>query len=312
MKKVITASNYEVIPLNLRTNVRFYTSVDFGSYVPPHWHDAIEILYLQEGELKVNTESTSRNLRSGQCTLIQPNKVHSTLCTRPNKAIVFQIPLLFLEKFVPDASRLTFQLEGTPRQASQPEWDRQKTQINQFKEISIKSRKDGLLALESDIEQIKDDFMKTGLELVVDGIEGDLIVEILNNNISEIEGRYSKGAKMYKTWGSYAPAFGMIGTLVGLIQMLAELDNPDNIASGMAAALITTFYGALLANLILNPLGFNLENKGQREVENREMMLIGILSIKNGDSTRVLEEKLKSFLNEKEKVKYEKESSKDS
>ena len=165
--------------------------------------------------------------------------------------------------------------------------------INQFKEISIKSR-------------------KTGLELVVDGIEGDLIVEILNNNISEIEGRYSKGAKMYKTWGSYAPAFGMIGTLVGLIQMLAELDNPDNIASGMAAALITTFYGALLANLILNPLGFNLENKGQREVENREMMLIGILSIKNGDSTRVLEEKLKSFLNEKEKVKYEKESSKDS
>ena len=67
MKKMITASNYEVIPLDLRTNVRFYTSVDFGSYVPPHWHDAIEILYLQEGELKVNTESTSRNLHSGQC-----------------------------------------------------------------------------------------------------------------------------------------------------------------------------------------------------------------------------------------------------
>lgn len=180
--------------------------------------------------------------------------------------------------------------------------------INQFKEISMKTRKDGLLAIESDIESIKDNFMKTGLELVVDGIENDLIVEILNNNISEIEGRYMKGAKMYKTWGSYAPAFGMIGTLVGLIQMLAELDNPDNIASGMAAALITTFYGALLANLVLNPLGFNLENKGQREVENREMMLVGILSIKDGDSTRVLEEKLKSFLNEKEKAKYDKNS----
>ena len=101
--------------------------------------------------------------------------------------------------------------------------------INEFKEISMKTRKDGLLAIESDIESIKDSFMKTGLELVVDGIENDLIVEILNNNISEIEGRYMKGAKMYKTWGSYAPAFGMIGTLVGLIQMLAELDNPDNI-----------------------------------------------------------------------------------
>ena len=183
--------------------------------------------------------------------------------------------------------------------------------IHIFKEISMKARKDGLLAIESDIEEINDSFMKTGLELVVDGIETDLIIEILNNNISEIEGRYMKGAKMYKTWGSYAPAFGMIGTLVGLIQMLAELDNPDNIASGMAAALITTFYGALLANLILNPLGFNLENKGQREVENREMMLVGILSIKNGDSTRILEEKLTSFLNEKEKAKYNKDGNVD-
>jgi chemotaxis protein MotA len=178
--------------------------------------------------------------------------------------------------------------------------------INQFKQFSMKARKDGLLSIEAYVEEINDSFMKTGLELVVDGISTDLIVEILNNNISEVEGRYMKGAKMYKTWGSYAPAFGMIGTLVGLIQMLAVLDNPDNIASGMSVALITTFYGALLANLILNPLGSNLENKGQREVENREMMLVGILSIKNGDSTRVLEEKLTSFLNEKEKAKYNK------
>lgn len=176
--------------------------------------------------------------------------------------------------------------------------------INEFKEISIKSRKEGLLAIESNIEELKDDFMKTGLELVVDGVEADLIVEILNNNISEVEGRYGKAGKMYRSWGSYAPAFGMIGTLIGLIQMLAELDSPDNIASGMAVALITTFYGAILANLILNPLGLNLDNKGEREAENREMMLVGILSIKNGDSTRVLEEKLISFLNEKEKSNY--------
>lgn len=176
--------------------------------------------------------------------------------------------------------------------------------INKFKKLSMKARKNGFLAIESDIEELKDDFMQTGLELVVDGVETDLIVEILNNNISEIENRYSKGGKIYKTWGSYAPAFGMIGTLIGLIQMLSQLDNPDTIASGMAAALITTFYGALLANLVLNPLGFNLENKGEREAENREMMLVGILSIKNGDSTRVLEEKLISFLNEKEKAKY--------
>lgn len=176
--------------------------------------------------------------------------------------------------------------------------------INQFKEISMKARKEGFLAIERDIENIKDGFMKTGLELVVDSIETDLIIEILNNNITEVENRYSKAGKIYKTWGSYAPAFGMIGTLIGLIQMLAQLDNADNIASGMAVALITTFYGAVLANLVLNPLGLNLENKGEKEAENREMILVGILSIKNEDSTRVLEEKLISFLNEKEKSKY--------
>lgn len=176
--------------------------------------------------------------------------------------------------------------------------------IETLKILSIKSRRDGLLSIERDIEEIGDDFLRSGLELVVDGIETDLIIEILNTNISEVENRYNSGAKIYKTWGAYAPAFGMIGTLIGLIQMLAQLDNPDNIANGMAKALITTFYGAILANLILNPLGFNLQNKAEKEVENREMMLVGILSIKNSEPTRVLEEKLVSFLSDKEKAIY--------
>lgn len=176
--------------------------------------------------------------------------------------------------------------------------------INTFKEISMKARKDGLLAIEDDIANLDNDFIKNGLELVVDGIETDLIVEIMNNNISEVESKYDKGSRVYKTWGSFAPAFGMIGTLIGLIQMLADLQNPDMIASGMAKALITTFYGAIFANLILNPLGFNLQYKGEKEANNREMMLVGILSIKNGDSTRVLEEKLLSFLDAKEKAAY--------
>ena len=176
--------------------------------------------------------------------------------------------------------------------------------IDTFKNLSMKSRKNGLLSIEDDIEDIEDDFLRTGLELVVDGVETELIVDILNTNISEVENRYNKGAKIFKTWGSFAPAFGMIGTLIGLIEMLAQLDNPDNIASGMAKALITTFYGALLANLVLNPLGFNLQNKGEKEVEIREMILVGILSIKNAESTRVLEEKLVSFLTVEEKAKY--------
>jgi chemotaxis protein MotA len=105
-------------------------------------------------------------------------------------------------------------------------------------------------------------------------------------------------------WGTYAPAFGMIGTLIGLIQMLADMGTPDVIASGMSKALITTFYGALLSNIVLNPIGFNIQNKGQKEIDYREMMLCGITSIQNGDSTRIIEEKLITFLNTEEKLKY--------
>lgn len=114
MKKIFTESNYEVIPLDTRTNVCFYTSIDPQSYVPPHWHDAIEIIYLLEGELKIISDGITQELQHRQCILIQPNKIHATLCTRPNKAIVFQIPLSFMEKFVPGASRLTFQLNDSP------------------------------------------------------------------------------------------------------------------------------------------------------------------------------------------------------
>ncbi|MGL5693372.1 MAG: motility protein A [Peptostreptococcaceae bacterium] len=176
--------------------------------------------------------------------------------------------------------------------------------IDTLKELSMKSRKQGMLAIESDVLNIEDDFLKSGLELVIDGYEANSIIEILQVNIMESERRYNKASRVYKVWGSYAPAFGMLGTLIGLIQMLAQLDDPSTIASGMAKALITTFYGSLLANALLNPLGFNLQTKGQKEAEYKEMMLVGILSIKNSESTRILEEKLISFLSIEEKYKY--------
>lgn len=115
---------------------------------------------------------------------------------------------------------------------------------------------------------------------------------------------YDRGSKIFKIWGSYAPAFGMVGTLIGLIQMLADLSTPDTIASGMSKALITTFYGAILANAVLNPIGFNVQTKGEKEVEYMEMMLSGINSIQNGDSTRVIEEKLVTYLNKSEMKAY--------
>ena len=113
-----------------------------------------------------------------------------------------------------------------------------------------------------------------------------------------------KGSKMYMTWGASAPAFGMVGTLIGLIQMMGDLVNPDDIASGMAKALITTFYGALFANLFLNPLGFNLKNKADKKLAYREMQITGILAVKNGDSKAVLQDKLTSYLTSEELIAY--------
>lgn len=108
--KILTSQNYELIPLNEMTNVRFYTSVDPGSYVAPHWHDAVEIVCLDEGQLEFTLEQKTIMLERGQCIMVSPNVIHSTLCTQPNRAIVFQIPEAFLKKFIPNADRLDFSL----------------------------------------------------------------------------------------------------------------------------------------------------------------------------------------------------------
>lgn len=176
--------------------------------------------------------------------------------------------------------------------------------VDQFKELARKVRKDGPLAVEQEVSEIEDAFLRKGLELAIDGIDMEDIKEILEIEIDEVESKYSTGSKIFKIWGSYAPAFGMVGTLIGLIQMLSDMGSPDTISSGMAAALITTFYGALMANAILNPIGFNIQIKGERECERMDMMICGIMSIQNGDSTRVIEEKLVNFLTPKEKKSY--------
>ena len=106
MERILTPTNYELIPLNDLTNVRFYTSVDTGSYIASHWHDAVEIIYLLEGELMITVENSSFRISAGQCVMITPNQIHSTLCTRPNRAIVFQIPVAFMEKFIPDVKQM--------------------------------------------------------------------------------------------------------------------------------------------------------------------------------------------------------------
>lgn len=110
MERRLTPTNYELIPLNDKTNVRFFTSVDSGSYIAPHWHDALEIIYILEGNLKITISGISHELNTGQCIMISSSIIHSTLCTKANRAIVFQIPESFIERFIPDSQNLQFSL----------------------------------------------------------------------------------------------------------------------------------------------------------------------------------------------------------
>ena len=140
--------------------------------------------------------------------------------------------------------------------------------------------------------------------MVVDGIEAESIKEILELEIIGMEERHKRGASMFSTWGAFAPGFGMLGTLIGLIQMLQNLSDASTIAQGMGAALITTFYGSLIANIFASPIAQNLNTKSAKEVVMREMMLEGILAIQSGVNPRIVEDKLKSYLSPKERLEY--------
>jgi len=181
-----------------------------------------------------------------------------------------------------------------------------------FKKLSKKARKEGLLSLEDEIEVLNNDFLKKGLQMVVDGFDPESIKEIMELEIGEMERRHADGSNMLKSWAAYAPAFGMIGTLIGLIQMLANLTDSSAIASGMGKALITTFYGALLAYLILIPMSQNLKYKSTIEVNSQEMMIEGILAIQSGVNPRIIEEKLISYLSTEGRVKFIKDEAKES
>ena len=177
--------------------------------------------------------------------------------------------------------------------------------VKLFEDFLVKSKTAGTLnAIEDDVDRLDDDFLRKGLELAISNADDDTIRMVLKAKMKEEQQNMLKGSKMYMTWGSSAPAFGMVGTLIGLIQMMGDLGSPDEIASGMATALITTFYGALFANLFLNPLGFNLKNKADKKLAYREMQITGILAIKNGDSKAVLQDKLTSYLTSEELIAY--------
>ncbi len=168
--------------------------------------------------------------------------------------------------------------------------------INMLVTFSEKARREGLLALEDDVEEVKDDFLKKGIQLVVDGTDPELVRIIMNTELNKIDERHTYGKEFFEFAGLATPAFGMIGTLMGLIMMLANLEDKSAIGSGMATALLTTMYGAIIANLLLNPIAKKLESRHTNEILLKEIMLEGTLSIQSGDNPRIVKDKLASFL----------------
>ncbi len=168
--------------------------------------------------------------------------------------------------------------------------------IEQFMEYANKARREGILSLEPLLKSIDDHYLKKGLQLTVDGLEPQTIQEIMETEVSYLEERHETGAEILGVMGTISPAMGMIGTVIGLVQMLQALDDPSAIGPAMAVALITTFYGALLANLIFNPMSGKLRARSKEEILAKEMMLEGILCISKGENPRIIEEKLNSYL----------------
>ena len=183
--------------------------------------------------------------------------------------------------------------------------------ITKMVKYAERARREGMLALEEDSESETDPFLRKGLRLAVDGTDPQLLEKILETDVEQIENRHSEGTKILTAGGTFAPAFGMIGTLIGLVNMLANLSDPTQIGAGMATALITTFYGAVLANVVFLPLAGKLESRSKEEMVIKEMIIEGIMAIQSGDSPRIVEEKLKSFLSPTMRKKVEQDKDKE-
>jgi chemotaxis protein MotA len=171
-----------------------------------------------------------------------------------------------------------------------------KATIASIIELANIARKEGLLALEEVAAKIEDPFMQKAVNLMVDGTDPVLLKDILEAEIGATEDRHKVGAGMFEGMALIAPAVGMLGTVIGLIGMLNSLDDPSGLGPGMSIALITTFYGSLMANIFCNPIASKLKTRSQQEVLQKELILEGVLSIHGGENPHIIQEKLHSFL----------------
>lgn len=168
--------------------------------------------------------------------------------------------------------------------------------VEEMVEYATEARRNGVLALDARTEEIEDPFIKNGIQLAVDGTAPEQIQEIMELELDALMSRHQNNQGMLLKWGELAPAFGMIGTLVGLVAMLANLSDPDAIGPAMALALITTLYGSMLANMICIPLAGKLQQRTMEEVVYKQIVISAILAIQNGDNPRIVQKKLLTYV----------------
>jgi chemotaxis protein MotA len=168
--------------------------------------------------------------------------------------------------------------------------------IEQLVSLAETARRDGLLALEGRIEEIENSFIVIGIQMAVDGTRPEVMEDILRTELDAVATRHRDGKSLLDTMGRFAPAFGMIGTLMGLVIMLGDMSDPSKIGAGMAVALLTTLYGAIVANVVFLPLAEKLGFTNKQELLAMEIVVRGIMAIQSGENPRVIEQKLNTFV----------------
>lgn len=171
-----------------------------------------------------------------------------------------------------------------------------KENIAELLEYAKEARMKGLLSLEEKINQSEDEFLKMGLMLVVDSVEPDKVQYILETELDNLDERHMQDIEFYEKGAAFAPAFGMIGTLVGLVLMLNDMDDPSSIGPAMAVALITTLYGSMLANMFFTPVGARLKNIHESEMLYKTITRVGVEAIQAGENPKFISEKLNQLL----------------
>ncbi len=187
----------------------------------------------------------------------------------------------------------------------------EKTLVQKLVAFSEKARREGILALEDEIQDLDDEYMKNGLRLVVDGTDGEIIRSLMENELNQMEARHNTWITLVNQWATLSPGFGMLGTVIGLIGMLSNLADKSSLGPNMAVALVTTLYGSMMQNWLFVPMAGKLGYQNNCEARAREMVIEGVLSIQSGDNPRILAQKMLTYLNPKDRRSIESDILKD-